>query len=203
MVAVAVEEAGIVVVETGAMVATAIVTIPSIRDQITMAHNHTAITMVVQVTEEATMEAMAEADMAAAAAVDMVEEVEVGIHLNRIHTTCGLDTNPSHLLIPMEALEVMEDEVVMEAMEEIQLTHEAMPLAIILTILVLVADTTPLHLSKIAIAPTELAVMVVAVVMADTVVMAQPHPSPRQLTHPEEVHLIVAMSRVAEVEVGD
>jgi len=194
VVVVEVEEAGIVVVETGAM---AIVTNHSIRDRTTMAHNHTAMAMVVQATEEATTEAMEEADMAEV--VDMVE-VEVGIHINRIHTTRGLHTNRSHPLIPMEALEVMEGEVGMEAMEGIQLTQEAMLLATTPMILVLVADTTALHLSKIAIALTE---VVVVVDMADTVDMAQHHPSPRQVIHLEEVRLIVAMCPVVGVEVGD
>jgi len=179
-------------VETGETEATAIVTTPSIRDQTTMARNHTAMVMVVQVTEEATTEAMEEADMAVVA-VDMVEEVEVGIHINRIHTTLVLPTNPSHPLTPTGAREVMEDEV-MVAMEEIQVTHKAMPLAIIPTILVLVADTMPLHLNKIVIVLTELVVVVAAAVMVDTVDMAP---------HPEEVHLIVAMSLVAEAEVGN
>jgi len=195
VVVVVAEEAGIVVVETGAMAAIAIVTTPSTHDRTTITHNHTAMAMVIQATEEATTEAMEEADMAVV--VDMVE-VEVGIHINRIHTTRGLHTNPNHPLIPMEAPEVMEGEVGMEGMEENQLTREAMALAIIPTILVLVADTTPLHLSKIAIALTE-----VLVDMADTVGMAQCHPSPRQVIHPEEARLIVAMSPVVGVEVGD
>lgn len=196
VVVVVVEEAGIVVVETGAMAAIAIVTTPSTRDRTTITHNHTAMAMVIQATEEATTEAMEEADMVVVV-VDMVE-VEVGIHINRIHTTRGLHTNPNHPLIPMEVPEVMEGEVGMEGMEENQLTREAMALAIIPTILVLVADTTPLHLSKIAIALTE-----VLVDMADTVGMAQYHPSPRQVIHPEEARLIVAMSPVVGVEVGD
>jgi hypothetical protein len=190
-----VEEAGIVVVETGAMVATATVMIPSIRDRTTMAHNHTEMTVVVQVTEEGTMEAMEEAVMAV---VDMVEEVEVGIHINRIHTTRGLHTSPSHSLVPTEA---MEGEEAMVAMVEIQLTHEAMPLVITPMTLVLVADTTPLLLSKIVIALTEMVVTVA--VMADTVDMAQLHPSLRQVTRREAVRLIAAMSLAVGVEVGD
>ena len=188
------EEAMIVVVEIGAMVATATVMIPSIRDRTTMAHNHTEMTVVVQVTEEGTMEAMEEAGMAV---VDMVE-VGVGIHINRIHTTRGLHTNPSHSLIPAE---VMEGEEGMEAMVEVRLTREAMPLVTIPMTLVLVADTTPLHLSKIVIALTEMVVAVV--VMADTVDMAQLHLSLRQVTRREEPRLIVAMSLVVGVEVGD
>jgi hypothetical protein len=190
-----VEEAGIVVVETEAMVATATVMIPFIRDRTTMVHNHTEMTVVVQVTEEGTMEVMEEADMAV---VDMGEEVEVGIRINRIHTTRDLLTSPSHPLIPTEA---MEGEVAMVAMVEIQLTHEAMPLVIIPMTLVLVVDTTLLHLSKIVIALTE---MVAAVaVMAVTVDMAQLHPSPRQVIHREEARLIAAISLVVGVEVGD
>jgi len=190
-----VEEAGIVVVETGAMVATATVMIPFIRDRTTMAHNHTEMTVVVQVTEEGTMEAMEEVDMAV---VDTVEEVEVGIHINRIHITRDLLTSPSHPLIPTEA---MEGEEAMVAMVEIQLTREATPLAIIPMTLVLVADTTLLHLSKTVIALTE---MVAAVaVMAVTVDMAQLHPSLRQVIHREEARLIAAIPLVVGVEVGD
>jgi len=183
-----VEEAGIVVVETEAMVATATVMIPFIRDRTTMVHNHTEMTVVVQVTEEGTMEVMEEADMAV---VDMGEEVEVGIRINRIRTTRDLLTSPSHPLIPTEA---MEGEVAMVAMVEIQLTHEAMPL-------VLVVDTTPLHLSKIVIALTEM--VAVVAVMAVTVDMAQLHPSPRQVIHREVARLIAAISLVVGVEVGD
>ena len=191
-------EAGIAAVETGAMVATATVMIPFIRGRTTMVRSHTEMTVVVQVTEEGTMEAMEEADMAV---VDMVEEVEVGIRINRIHTTRDLLTSPSHSLIPTE---VMEGEVAMVAMVEIQLTHEAMPLAIIPMTLVLVAGIMLLRLSKIAIALTEMvSAVAVAAVMAVMVDMAQLHPSLRQVIHREEARLIAAISLVVGVEVGD
>ena len=193
-------EAGIAAVETGAMVATATVMIPFIRGRTTMVRSHTEMTVVVQVTEEGTMEAMEEADMAV---VNMVEEVEVGIRINRIHTTRDLLTSPSHSLIPTE---VMEGEVAMVAMVEIQLTHEAMPLAIIPMTLVLVAGIMLLRLSKIAIALTEMVAAVavaVAAVMAVMVDMAQLHPSLRQVIHREEARLIAAISLVVGVEVGD
>ena len=187
-----VEEAGIAVVETGVMVATATVMIPSILDRTTITHNHTEMTVVVQVTEEGTVEDTEETDMAAE---DMVEEVEVGIHINRVHTTRGLHTSPSHPLILTEA---MEGEAAMVAMVEIQLTREAMPLGIIPMILVLVADTMPLHPSKIVIVLTE-----AVADMADTAAMAQLHPSLRQVIHREEARLIAATSLAAGVEVGD
>jgi len=188
-----VEEDGIVVVEIG--VATATVMIPSIRDRTTITHNHTEMTVVVQVTEEGTVEDTEETDMAAE---DMVEEVEVGIHINRVHTTRGLHTSPSHPLIPTEA---MEGEAATVAMVEIQLTREAMPLGIISMTMVLVADTMRLHPSKIVIVLT--ATMAAVVDTADTAAMAQLHPSLRQVIHREEVRLITATSLAAGVEVGD
>ena len=141
------------------------------------------------------MEAMEEADIVV---VDMVEEVEVGIHINRIHTTRGLLTSPSHPLIPTEAMEGEEATV---AMVEIQLIHEAMPLVIIPMMPVPVADTTPLHLSKIVTALTETVAAVA--VMAVTVDMAQLHPSLRQVIRREEARLTAAISLVVGVEVGD